>query len=88
MPKRITLPSEIKPGDFYEDCAFHPCLCTEVGYPGEFQGPDTISGISLIDGTHPRSCSLKHCAVRLLSFEEALQGKFKGPNFLQSLPSL
>ena len=33
-----------KPGDIYEDCAYHPCLCTAVDGYG-------ISGISLIGGS-------------------------------------
>ena len=63
---------ELKPGDFYEDCAFHPCLCTRVdGYD--------IEGISLVDGSIPRSCDIVSCGVRKISFEEALNIRFKGP---------
>lgn len=63
---------EYKVGDIYEDCCFHPCLCTEVDEEG-------ISGISLIDGTSPRSCSLVHCGIRKLSIEEATEIKENGP---------
>ena len=55
-------------GKFYEDCAYHPVLCTEIS-------EDDLSGISLIDGSSPRSCSLKHCAPRPLTFEEAIEIK-------------
>ena len=63
---------KFKPGDFYEDCAFHPCLCTHVS------GHD-IEGISLIDGSVPRSCDIVHCGVRKLTLEDVLQIKEKGP---------
>lgn len=61
-----------QPGDIYEDCAFHPCLCVKVD-------GDSISGISLIDGSSPRLCSLAHCGVRKLSLEEAMIWKTQGP---------
>jgi hypothetical protein len=56
------------PGDIYEDCAYHPVLCTHVSY-----ADDEIIGISLVDGSAPRSCSLRHCGVRKLSIAEALE---------------
>jgi hypothetical protein len=49
-------PGPIGPGDIYEECAFHPILCTSVY-------GDEVNGISLIDATSPRSCSLTHCGV-------------------------
>jgi hypothetical protein len=52
----------IKVGDVYEDCAYHPVLCTESDYKD-----DNLSGISLFDGSTPRSCSPTHCAPRLLT---------------------
>lgn len=58
--------NRILPGDIYEDCDYHPVLCTEVD-------GDDIAGISLIDGTMPRSCSLSHCAVQRMSLEEAIE---------------
>jgi len=48
-------PGQIKPGDIYEDCSFHPVLCT-------FNDGDEIQGISLIDATAPRACSIGHSA--------------------------
>jgi hypothetical protein len=59
-------------GDIYEDCSFHPCLCIAVD-------GDTIQGVSLIDGSSPRTCSLSHCGIRKLSLEEALFWKSHGP---------
>jgi hypothetical protein len=62
----------IAPGDIYEDCAYHPCLCI-----GSDEG--TVWGISLIDGSQPRSCDLRMCGVRLLTPGEAWQIKSEGP---------
>jgi hypothetical protein len=59
-------------GDFYEDCAYHPCLCT-------YSNGDDIEGISLVDGSIPRSCSLKHCGIKKLTTEEAIRWRLKGP---------
>ncbi len=47
---------EIGPGDIYEDCNFHPVLCVS-------RDGDEVQGISLIDGSRPRACSLSHCGV-------------------------
>lgn len=61
-------------GNIYEDSACHPVLCTSVDYEN-----DEISGISLIDGSYPRSCSLRHSGVRKLTIEEALEIRLNGP---------
>ena len=53
-------------GDIYEDCSFHPVRCEAVD-------GDSISGVSLIDGSSPRSCSLGHCSVVKLTEPEAQQ---------------
>lgn len=66
-----------KPGDYYEDCSFHPCLCVAV------DGQGGISGISLVDGSSPRSCGINHCAVRKLTLEDVLLWKRKGPQNLE-----
>ena len=55
-------------GNLYEDCAFHPVLCTYASYE-----EDEIFGISLVDGSAPRGCSLRHCGVHKLDMEEALR---------------
>jgi len=62
----------IKPGDIYEDCSYHPVLCTNTD-------DDEIEGISLIDGSSPRCCSLSHCNVTKLSLKEAIHIKEHGP---------
>ncbi len=62
----------IQPGQIYEDCAYHPCLCL-----GTDEGE--VWGISLIDGSQPRSCDLRMCGVRILTLEEAWEIKKNGP---------
>jgi hypothetical protein len=62
----------IMPGDIYEDCAFHPVLCVKVD-------DDEVSGVSLVDGSWPRSCSLSHCGVRKLTLQQAWHWKLHGP---------
>jgi hypothetical protein len=54
------------PGDIYEDVFYHPCLALGVSYEN-----DEIWGVSLIDGSHPRSMSLAHNDVRKISLDEA-----------------
>ena len=53
-------------GDFYEDCASQPVLCTEVN-----DAEGWIAVISLLTGTVD-SCSIENCGVRKLSRDEAL----------------
>jgi hypothetical protein len=53
-------------GGIYEDCAYHPCLCTEVD-----EDERELTGISLIDGSLPRSCSIEHCGPEVLSVGQA-----------------
>ena len=60
--------SSIMVGAVYEDCSFHPCLCTGVD-------DDTVEGISLIDGSSPRSCSQLHCGPTALSVDQATRIK-------------
>jgi hypothetical protein len=54
-------------GAVYEDCAFHPVLCTYVS-----EKNDEIQGISLVDGSEPRACSLSHCHPEPLSDSQAV----------------
>jgi hypothetical protein len=79
MSSRRKVKLEISPGDIYEDCAYHPVLCVSIDEEG-----DEISGISLIDGSTPRSCSLGHCGVRKLTVEQAVRWKHFGPDDLPS----
>ena len=44
MPQPVHKPGDIVPGDLFEDCRYHPCLCYDVGDPGQ----DAVFGISLI----------------------------------------
>lgn len=69
----------LKPGDVFESCSWHPVLCLGVDYKS-----DEIWGISLMDGTYPRSCSLIHCGVRKLSLREAWRIRIAGPTDLDA----
>lgn len=76
MPTGVKSESDISPGEYYEDCSYHPCLCIRVY-------EDEVSGVSLVDGSYPRSCSIVGCGIRKLTFDEALQWKFYGPSDLE-----
>jgi hypothetical protein len=65
---------EFKPGDIYEDCAFHPVLCT-------FTDGDEIEGISLIDATAPRACTIGHCGVIKLSIADVITARADWPAY-------
>ena len=78
MPVELTSPKDISPGDYYESCFYHPCVCTEVDISDEGREA-VISGVSLVDGHFPCSCSFIGCRPRKLSFEEAMRWKFFGP---------
>lgn len=67
MEEGDNLTANLKPGMIYEDCSFHPCLCTNVGADGE------VNGISLIDGSAPRGCDLHHCGVEVLTVTDVLE---------------
>lgn len=75
MPQPVCNPGELLPGDLFEDCRFHPCLCTEANSVDDRDG---VSGISIVDGT-PCNCSMAHCGLRKLTVEEAVQWKYHGP---------
>ena len=74
MPTEILKASDLEPGDIYEDCAYHPCLCISVS------GEDGVTGISLIDGSYPRGCDIAVCSLRKLTVEEAVKWKISGPS--------
>ena len=62
----------IRKGDFYLDCANHPCLCTESdGYD--------VWGISLVNGSTPRGCSVKYCRPRKITALGAIRIRLHGP---------
>ncbi len=69
-------PGEIQPGDIYEDCAFHPVLCTYI------DDGDEIGGISLIDASAPRACSLSGCGVIKLSIADVVAARADWPAYL------
>lgn len=73
--RRNAKKTTLRPGQFYEDCGYHPCLCIAVEEDGE------VRGISLVDG-NVRACDLHHCGVKRLSFDEALAWRFEGPRDL------
>jgi hypothetical protein len=75
MPQEVNKPGDLKPGDLFEDCRYHPCLCTEVGSDDD---PSGVWGISLVDGT-PSGCCIWNCELRKLTLEEALSWKCHGP---------
>src|SRR5262249_17048468 len=73
MPEKVTQPGDIQPGDIFEDCRYHPCLCYDIDEDGA-----AIFGISLIDGS---TCQvgISHCGVRKLTPAEAWRWKIEGP---------
>ena len=75
MPQPVYKPGDIVPGDLFEDCRYHPCLCYDVGDAGH---EDALFGISLIDGS-TWQCSIVKCGVRKLTPAEAWQWKSEGP---------
>ena len=68
-------PGDIRPGDIYEDCSYHPVLCTS-------NDGDQIQGISLIDATAPRACSIGFCAVIKLSIDDVITARADWPTYL------
>lgn len=66
----------IQPGDYYEDCRYHPMLCVVADHE-----EDELRGISLVLGGSLASCSPTHCGVRKLSFEEAVAIAHTGTNW-------
>lgn len=67
----------IKVGDIYEDCAYHPVLCTSV--KGEDETNASVTGISLIDGSYGRTCSIPGCGVKKLTVAQAVKIKENWP---------
>ena len=73
----VTGPPDIQPGDIYEDCAYHPVLCTH-------RDDDYIEGISLLDATAPHGCSLTHCGVVALSIVDVIAARTDWPAYRAS----
>jgi hypothetical protein len=72
MAQDIDRMEDIKPGDFYEDVFFHPCVCFSVESM-------EVSGISLVDGTFPRAASIGVSGIRKLTLLEAWHWRLFGP---------
>jgi hypothetical protein len=72
MPIPVKNADELQPGDFYEDCAYHPCLCISSGM-------GMVDGISLVDGSFPSNFGVPQCQVRKLTAEEAITWRLFGP---------
>jgi hypothetical protein len=81
MPKVVRQPGDIQPGDLFEDCRYHPCLCYDISDDG-----DGIFGISLVDGS-TWQCSIAGCRVRKLTPAEAWRWKSEGPALELALAS-
>jgi hypothetical protein len=56
----------IVPGVIFEDCGYHPVLCTHASIE-----EDELEGISLIDG-QIRACSMFHCGAEELTLDQVL----------------
>jgi hypothetical protein len=72
MPTPVLSTADIHPGEIYEDTFYHPCLCVKV------DGTRVI-GISLVDGSFPRTTDFRVTEVRKLTPEEAWQWRLHGP---------
>ena len=70
-------PPHLNPGDFYEDCRYHPMVCVTLGDDG-----DELIGISLITGD-VGSCSLNHCGVVKLTAREAIGRRLHWDEFVE-----
>lgn len=75
MPQAVSKPGDVVPGDLFEDCRYHPCLCYDVGDPGD---EEAVFGISLVDGS-TWQCSVYKCGLRKLTPAEVWQWKSQGP---------
>ena len=80
MPTRLHKPGQLRVGEFYEDCAFHPCLCVSVEAAGVL-----IEGVSLVSGSISR-CNIRHCGLRKLSPDEAIAWRLSGPGDVEIEP--
>ena len=67
----------IEPGDFYEDCRYHPVLCVSADYAADV---DDLRGISLVDGGIG-SCSPRHCGPVKLTPAQAIERRVDWARF-------
>lgn len=68
---------EFRPGDFYEDCRYHPMVCVEV-----LDDEDELTGIDLLTGALG-SCSVAHCGPVKLSPAEAVERRMKWAEYVR-----
>jgi hypothetical protein len=67
----------IKPGDFYEDCRYHPVLCVMADYS---PSGDDLQGISLVDGGIG-SCSPRNCGPIKVTPMQAIHRRINWAEF-------
>ncbi len=72
MSTHVTQFADLRPGEIYEDTCYHPCLCIAVDNGAAL-------GISLIDGSYPRSADIGISNVRKLTPAEAWRWRMCGP---------
>jgi hypothetical protein len=72
MPTPVQSAADIRPGEIYEDTFYHPCLCVKAD-------ETRVMGISLVDGSFPRTTDFRVTEVRKLTAEEAWQWRLQGP---------
>jgi hypothetical protein len=73
VPTVVKNANDLKPGDLYEDTFYHPCLCVAVENL-------EATGISLVNGTYPRSADIGISDVRKLTPAEAWLWRLHGPS--------
>lgn len=65
---------KFKLGDIYLDVFDHPTVCLEIDI--DYARKDiSLAGVSLFDGSYPRSCSVVHSAPDKIAYEEAWKMK-------------
>jgi hypothetical protein len=70
----------IEPGQLYLDRKYHPCVCIETS---KFH----VWGVSLVDGSMPRTCDSREGEILNLSAQEAYLLRTAGPQAI-GLPNL
>ncbi len=61
---------EFKPGDIYLDVFGHPTVCLLVTIEDNDRDI-SLEGVSLLDATYPRSCSVVHSAPEKITYAQA-----------------
>lgn len=72
MPIPISSGLDLEIGEIYEDVFYHPCVC--IG-----RSDYEVWGISLVDGSYPRTVDVKVSGIQKLSPEEAWRWRLSGP---------